>query len=281
MRSLGSRTQGLLRTASVVIGLTIATLATASAGTVTFTWNPSATGNSSVGPFTADNFDLGDFATIKLPSNPSGLGSVSESGFLLPTSFLDNTATVSSANVKGTWGIYEAFTATSHLSACSGGLCGAFDSVTASVYVYSTAKGVASVTFPGTIPTIHLPKNANPVLVATESGPISGTPNLVQIIGGVPNATVGTLFTPNAAEAGFFVNPTASTLLDLEQAFTNTVGVITKVGGKPCTTVGFPCTYEIKAGGGNGDFFRVPEPGTLSILGVSLTALGLVRRRRI
>ena len=246
-----------------------------------FTWDPSATGNSTVGAFTADHFGLNDFAAITVPANPAPIGSVTETGFLLPTTFFLGGTQTAFANIKGGWGIYEAFTATSHLTPCTGGLCGVFDTITANVYVYSTAKGVASVNFPGTVPTIHLPALAHSVLIGTESGPISGSPNLVNIVSGVPSASVDVLFTQNPAESEFFVKPAATMILDLDQAFINTPGVITTVPSTCKNTGALPCKFEIHSGGGNGNFLLVPEPATLGIFGFGLTLLGIARRRRV
>jgi hypothetical protein len=273
----------ILATAALGLALSFGSAEKASASLV-FQWNPSATGDSAVGTFSADSFSMADFAGINVPANPSGTGAVVEHGFLLPTSFLLNGATTSSANVKGTWGIYEQFTATSHLSSCSIGLCGAFDSLTANVFVYSTAKGVAKITFDKTgTPHITLPTAAKPVQIATETGPAGGSPNVAQITitpqGNVPNASVDALFTPNLAQSGFFVKPAATMILDLEQAFTNTSGVITSIPGTCKKTGTLPCIFEIHAGGGNGNFLAVPEPASFALLGFGLVSLGLMRRK--
>ena len=277
-----------LKAAACVLAMTFGygALGAASAAPIpiSFTWNPDALGLGSP-QFTANFFDLDDFATISVPANPSAPGAVSETGYLLPTTFLDNGTTVSVANapLPGSWGIYEQFTATSHLSSCSTGLCGAFDSVTANVYAYSTASGVASVSFSSShMPVLTLPGGVTPTLIATETGPIGSSPNVAQITSGVPTASVDTAFTPTAAGAGFFVSPTFDMVLDLDQSFTNTTGAITTFPS-PCGPIpGTACIFEINAGGGNGNFYRigVPEPRTLAVLGIGVLGLGLVRRRR-
>ena len=180
---------------------------------------------------------------------------------------------------KGGYGIYEQFSATSHLAPCAGGSCGAFDSVSVAVYLYSTLHGFASYSFPGAVATIHLPTGAHPVLLATGDGPIGAVANFADIIAGIPGADVGVLFDPNPAVAGFFVEPT-NIVLDLEQAFTNTAGVVTSVPSTCKKTGTLPCTIEIRGGGGNGDFFLVPEPASTGLLGVGLASLTAVVRRR-
>ena len=275
---------GVLTRAALGLALSAGAWSAASAGTITFTWNPSATGNTTAPTFSANAFTVADFATIGVPTDPSVSGSVSEQGFLEFNGFLLNGNPVSTVHTTGTggYGIYESFTATSHLAPCSEGLCGAFDSITANVYLYSTANGLASYSFatPTSAPTITLPAGANQVLLASESGPIGVSPNLTQITDGVPSASVDTAWT-SLFGPGFFISPPITMVLDLDQAFTNTVGVITK-SGPGCSTTGTNCIYQIHAGGGQGDFLStsVPEPASLVLLGFGLVSLGLIRGRR-
>ncbi len=108
-------------------------------------------------------------------------------------------------------GIYEQFSATSHLAPCAGVLCGAFDSIAVAVDLSSTLHGFARYNFPGAVATIHLPTGAHPVLLATGDGPIGGVATFADIIAGNPGADVGghdaTRTEGPAISAGFRIPP--------------------------------------------------------------------------
>ncbi|HEY6434807.1 MAG TPA: flocculation-associated PEP-CTERM protein PepA [Acetobacteraceae bacterium] len=285
MRRLLSATASI---ATAALGLTMCLSTPSQAAPITFTWDPAATGDSTAGQFTANNFNYSDFATIQFPTNTTTPGSIIENGFLIFTSFFNGTSTVpTGVNTRQTathpgFGLYEQFTTTSSGTGNTTNFTGAFDSASVTFYIYSTQHGLAHVSFtgPNHTPIIVLPSGANPLELATETGPISGSPNVADINQGVPTASIDTLFTPNLGEAGFFVSPNPSMPLDLEHAFTNTTTVVSTIPSpcKPTAT----CFIEIKGGGGNGTFFGtvVPEPTTLALFGAGLSFLGLVRRRR-
>lgn len=265
------------RAIATIFGAAALTLGLGAPGkaAVTFTWNPGI--NSGAGQFTANSYTLQDYAAI----DTSDLAHVTETGFLNIAAFNLNGASVNTpVNTAGGYGIYLHFDATSHLASCGANcLKGAFDSVSYTATLYNAANGVASFSFSGTTPQVNLPAGANPLQIATGTGPTApagSAENTASIVNGVPGASVETNWVPNPAASGFFISPPAAITLLLEQAFINTPGAITTSG--PFFLIGGTGI----PGGGNGDFLTkpVPEPAAWSILGLGLVGIGFVRRRR-
>src|SRR6266700_3481862 len=261
-------------------------LSPASAALVPFTWNPSGASPplSTAGSFTADSFTLGDFAHIHISSS----GAFTEDGYLKIKAFQLGPSTTLTPGLNSAAGatayeLYFHFTGTGTLGTGLGGpypgciaatLCkGSFSSLSYSMY--GDVGGLANFGFSGNTPIVSPP--GTPVLLATGSlfTGCLGCTNTVSLdfsAGAIPipSASVSATFNPDLPlQAGFFVSPLIT--LDIEDAFTNTIGV-TSISSA-CVTISDPACRDvlIENGGGNADFFaaprRIPEPGSLLLLG--------------
>jgi hypothetical protein len=298
---------------SIAAGLAVAGACstTAWAAPVTVTWNPSGSVPqlSTAGPLTFNDITVQDFASISLtPTGPTTF-SVTEFGYLPFVAFsLGGPIVTPGLNGQAgatAYGIYIVFNATSTLTCTSPGNCtGTFTSLS-----YQMMGDPGYSTHPFTFdpitgnPTVN---TAGDFLLA--SGTLVNCPvitpecqNSASLTNSVPGAAVTGTFNQAPGEAGFFVAPPPTVLLNLLGSFINNTSEVTcfaataaacgtgpAYGGPiPPGHAGEAILYQVGnpvAGGGSITLVArtVPEPATLLLLGVGLIAVaaGGMRRRK-
>jgi len=237
------------------------------------TWNPSAAGISTQGPFTFDNVLINTFGNIDVTGGGTAF---SEQGFARLTVFSNNnqpTAIPTAGFPGGTpYSLYFSFTATGTQTPGVPST-GVFTSLNFSLLA---APGVT--TFADNNNDGIFEVTGAPTITLATGSLIGGTSSLTLGAAGLlPASQILTTFNPNPAFAAFFGNPDATTALNLTAAFTNTGSVITTL---PLSEGDF--RLSLNGGGGNATFAvaSVPEPDTYGMLLAGLGLFGFIARRR-
>lgn len=274
------------------VGLAVAVCGSASAGPITFTWDPTAVGMTTnpVGKnIVADNMTVADFADISVNN---GTGAFNENAILNVTNFLNGGTTVLDG-LGSNYSFYVTVAAAGTQAAipASGSGSSANGSFSSADYTFwATPNAPLTVTVnQGGTPSI----SGNGSAVALFTGAlVNGTTTLTAPAGGgySPTANLDLTLTACTAagqalatggtcsgnESGFFVNPLPADLSLVISNFSATTSETTLTPGSPDSFI------DINGGGGNITFAtNVAEPASFAVLASSLLGFGLLRRRQV
>lgn len=265
---------------SAALLLTGAGAAQAALTPIDVTWNPSAAGITSGGPYTFDDIITNTFSNIDIIGN-----NFTETGYLRLSVFTNDNVPIAapSAGFPGgsPYSLYINFTATgTQLGPIPGSPVPAFGQFSSLTYTLFGAPGVTNF-IDSNNDGVFEASGASPVTLATGSLLSPGSTAItIDPVSGLllPSAELTASLVPNQSFAAFFVAPPATTALSVVASATNTG---TRVTVLPLDN---GIRLVLDGGGGNltvaGSLAPVPEPEQYALMMAGLALIGFVARRR-